>query len=110
MVDLVTVTQPGPFGARIGELGEYYGVFESRRLVAMAGEPFEAGALREISGVCTHPDFQGRGYARRLVAKLIRRQMQRDRMPFLHIRGVAHRRYGIATLVFPVPESGVSRN
>ena len=85
MLDLVAVTQPGPFGARIGELGEYYGVFEGPRLVAMAGERLGAGALREISGVCTHPDFQGRGHARRLVAKLIRLEVRRNQTPFLHV-------------------------
>jgi ribosomal protein S18 acetylase RimI-like enzyme len=85
MLDLVAVTQPGPFGTRIGELGEYYGVFEGSRLVAMAGERLGAGMLREISGVCTRPDIQGRGYARRLVAKLIRLQMLRGQTPFLHV-------------------------
>jgi predicted GNAT family acetyltransferase len=44
-----------------------------------------AGALREISGVCTHPGYQGQGYARRLMVKLIRRQMQRNETPFLHV-------------------------
>ena len=55
-----------------------------------------AGALREISGVCTHPEFQGRGLARRLVAKLIRHEMQRGEMPFLHVmrdNSTAHRIY-----------------
>jgi predicted GNAT family acetyltransferase len=41
--------------------------------------------MREISGVCTHPDFQGRGLAQRLVLKLVRRQMQRGEIPFLHV-------------------------
>jgi predicted GNAT family acetyltransferase len=44
-----------------------------------------AGRLREVSGVCTHPDFQGRGLARRLVAKLIARQVAREETPFLHV-------------------------
>ena len=44
-----------------------------------------AGRLREISGVCTHPDYQGRGFARRLMLKLIRRQMLRDETPCLHV-------------------------
>ena len=44
-----------------------------------------AGALREISGVCTEPDFQGQGLARRLVAELIRHQMRRREIPFLHV-------------------------
>ncbi|MGE5090179.1 MAG: GNAT family N-acetyltransferase [Candidatus Levyibacteriota bacterium] len=94
--DLATLTRPGPFGPRTIELGEYFGIFDGPRLVAMAGERMHAGRFREISGVCTHPDFQGRGYARRLMLKLLRRQMQRDETPFLHvIRGndAAHRLY-----------------
>jgi ribosomal protein S18 acetylase RimI-like enzyme len=84
-LDLATLTRPGPFGLRTIELGEYFGCFDGKRLVAMAGERMHAGPLREISGVCTHPDFQGRGFARRLMIKLVRRQMQRSETPFLHV-------------------------
>ena len=83
--DLAALTRPGPFGPRTIELGEYFGCFEGQRLVAMAGERMQAGAMHEISGVCTHPDFQGRGHARRLMLKLIRRQMLRHETPFLHV-------------------------
>ncbi len=85
MLDLAGLTQPGPFGPRNLELGEYYGLFEGPRLIAMAGERCHAGTLREISGVCTHPDFQGRGLAQRLMTRLIRRQMRRGETPFLHV-------------------------
>jgi predicted GNAT family acetyltransferase len=85
MLDLVALTQPGPFGPRTIELGEYFGCFDGPRLVAMAGERMFAGSFREVSGVCTHPDFQGRGLARRLMHKLIRRELQRDEIPFLHV-------------------------
>jgi GNAT superfamily N-acetyltransferase len=84
-LELATLTRPGPFGPRTIELGEYFGYFDGPRLIAMAGERMCAARLREISGVCTHPDFQGRGLARRLVAKLVRRQMQRKETPFLHV-------------------------
>ena len=93
---LADLTRPGPFGPRTIELGEYFGCFEGSRLVAMAGERMHAGTLREISGVCAHPEFQGRGLARRLMVKLIRRQMQRNETPFLHVmrdNGNAHRLY-----------------
>jgi predicted GNAT family acetyltransferase len=82
---LAELTRPGPFGLRTIELGDYFGVFDGERLIAMAGERMHAAALREIGGVCTHPDHQGRGLARRLMLKLIRRQMQRDETPFLHV-------------------------
>ena len=84
-VDLAVLTNPGPFGLRTIELGEYFGVFEGERLVAMAGERLQAGPYREVSGVCTHPDFQGRGLARRLSLKIVRLQMQRQQLPFLHV-------------------------
>ena len=87
ILELVGLTRPGPFGPRTIELGEYYGLVDSAsgRLMAMAGERCAAGPLREISGVCTHPDFQGRGLARRLMLKLIRCQMARGETPVLHV-------------------------
>ena len=96
VLELAALTRPGPFGPRTIELGEYFGCFDGPRLMAMAGERTCAAALREISGVCTHPDYQGRGLARRLMAKLIRRQMQRNETPFLHVmrdNDSAHRLY-----------------
>jgi ribosomal protein S18 acetylase RimI-like enzyme len=84
-LELALLTRPGPFGLRTIELGEYFGYVDNDRLVAMAGERMAAPGLREISGVCTHPDYQGRGYARRLMRKLIRRQLLRGETPFLHV-------------------------
>ena len=86
-LELAQLTNPGPFGPRTIELGEYYGWFEDGRLAAMAGERMHAGTLREVSGICTHPDFRGRGLARRLTLKLVRSAMQRGETPFLHVMG-----------------------
>ena len=94
-VALAVLTNPGPFGPRTIELGDYFGVFEGGRLVAMAGERMAAGTMREISGVCTHPDFQGRGLARRLVNKLVRRQVARGETPFLHVMSTNHLGHGL---------------
>jgi len=85
--ELAQLTNPGPFGPRTIELGEYFGWFEDGRLAAMAGERMYAGTLREVSGICTHPDVRGRGLASRLTLKLIRREMQRGETPFLHVMG-----------------------
>lgn len=84
-VALATLTNPGPFGPRTLEMGDYFGLFEDGRLIAMAGERMHAGRYREVSGVCTHPDYQGRGLARRLTLKVLRLQMQRGQVPFLHV-------------------------
>jgi len=85
MLALAALTRPGPFGPRTPELGQYLGVFEDGRLIAMAGERLQAGPLREISGVCTDPAFQGRGLARELVNELVRRQGARGQTPVLHV-------------------------
>lgn len=84
-VALAELTHPGPFGPRTIELGDYFGYFDGDRLIAMAGERSCAESVREVSGICTHPQFQGRGLARKLTAKLIRRQMLRGETPFLHV-------------------------
>jgi GNAT superfamily N-acetyltransferase len=85
MLELVGLTNPGPFGPRTRELGDYVGVFDGDRLVSMAGERFHLPGHREISGVCTHPAHRGRGYARALMSVLIRRQLERGERPFLHV-------------------------
>jgi ribosomal protein S18 acetylase RimI-like enzyme len=84
-VELATLTNPGPFGLRTVEMGEYFGYFDDSRLIAMAGERMAAGPLHEVSGICTHPEFRSRGLARRLTSKLVRRQMRRGETPFLHV-------------------------
>jgi GNAT superfamily N-acetyltransferase len=84
-LELAKLTNPGPFGPRTLELGEYFGHFREGHLVAMAGERMHAGPLREVSGVCTHPDHQGQGYARRLMTKVIVHQLRREQIPFLHV-------------------------
>nr|WP_301334494.1 GNAT family N-acetyltransferase [Variovorax dokdonensis] len=86
---LIDITRPGPFGPRNLDMGEYVGLFEgegpSGRLVAMAGERSAAGPLREISAVCTHPEMQGRGLARRLILHLVGHQMERGEVPVLNV-------------------------
>ena len=84
-VELAKLTNPGPFGIRTPELGEYFGYFDGGRLIAMAGERMCAGDLQEVSGICTHPAFQGRGLAGKLTLKLVYRQMQRGMTSFLHV-------------------------
>lgn len=84
-MELTALTRPGPFGPRTMELGEYFGIFENGQLCAMTGERLYAAPLREVSAVCTHPDFQGRGLARRLMSVVMHRQLQRGEIPFLHV-------------------------
>ena len=85
-VELAKLTNPGPFGIRTPELGEYFGYFDGGRLIAMAGERMCAGDLHEISGICTHPDFQGRG-SRKAHAQTDSPANAQGKTPFLHVMG-----------------------
>lgn len=86
MLALTTLTIPGPFGARTRELGDYFGIRSGGRLAAMAGERLRLPGYTEISAVCTHPDYLGRGYASALIEMLIERICSRGELPFLHVR------------------------
>jgi ribosomal protein S18 acetylase RimI-like enzyme len=95
MLALASATRPGPFGPRNVEMGEYYGLLEGDRLVAMAGERMHVGGHREISAVCTDPGHQGRGLARRLTEKLVRLQAGRGQTSFLHVMSHNERARGM---------------
>ncbi|MGB7352636.1 MAG: GNAT family N-acetyltransferase [Acidobacteriaceae bacterium] len=84
MVELAHLTEPGPFQLRTLELGTFFGVLQSGSLLAMAGKRMHVPGAIEVSGVCTHPDARGRGYARHLMSRVIEEIVQAGRMPFLH--------------------------
>jgi predicted GNAT family acetyltransferase len=85
MVDLVRLTEPGPFERRTIELGRYYGHFAGDRLLAMAGERLRPGPYTEISAVCTHPDARGRGLASALTVLVAEGIIERGGRPVLHV-------------------------
>jgi predicted GNAT family acetyltransferase len=85
MMALTSLTNPGPFANRTHLLGEYWGIDQDGRLAAMAGERFKQPGFTEISGVCTHPDYRGRGYAMELCLKLADRISGRGETPYLHV-------------------------
>ncbi len=85
MVALVKLTEPGPFAQRTVELGSYIGVREGGRLLAMAGERLKPPGWVEVSGVCTHPDGRGRGYAVGLVSKVTNAIFARGERAFLYV-------------------------
>lgn len=86
MLALAELTKPGPFGRRTRELGDYLGVRLDGRLAAMAGERLRVPGYTEISAVCTHSDFAGRGLAGSLMSVLIERIRNRGEVPILHVR------------------------
>jgi ribosomal protein S18 acetylase RimI-like enzyme len=84
MVELATLTEPGPFRLRTMGLGTFYGIVEGGRLLAMAGKRMHLPGYVEVSGVCTHPDARGRGYARLLMSRVMEEIVNDGKTPFLH--------------------------
>lgn len=82
---LTALVYPHYFRERTVELGRYFGIYRHGRLAAMIGERLGTGSTREMSAICTHPDFTGRGYARRLTAMLTNDTLARGHRPFLHV-------------------------
>lgn len=87
MVQLATLTKPGPFGPRTIDFGFYFGIFEKDKLVAMTGQRLHVENCTEISAVCTHPDHLGKGYASILLQHQLQLILQQGQQPFLHVRG-----------------------
>lgn len=86
MLELATLTKPGPFGTRTHELGSYVGIRCDGKLAAMAGERLKVPGYTEVSAVCTHPDYVGKGYARALMTEIMHRIRERGETPMLHVR------------------------
>lgn len=86
MMQLAALTKPGPFAKRTIEFGHYFGVFENGRLAAMTGQRLHIHHYTEISAVCTHPDFLGKGYATLLVQHQVNLILRCGQVPFLHVR------------------------
>jgi len=85
MIELTTLTKPGPFYARTHELGTFLGIRVDGQLVAMAGERMKPAQYTEITAVCVHPDHRGRGYGQMLLGAVSRQIVSRGEIPFLHV-------------------------
>lgn len=84
MLGLTALTKPGPFFELTHQLGDFFGVKVDGQLVAMAGERMKPDGFTEVSGVCTHPDFRGHGFASALMRLVSQRILDRGETPFLH--------------------------
>ena len=84
MLELATLTEPGPFLARTNTMGAFIGIRIGGRLAAMAGERMRFPGYTEVSGVCTHPEYRGRGLARCLSAAVVAGIEARGDQAFLH--------------------------
>jgi len=68
-------------GCAVGAL-----VLPSLQCRARTLDTIQSTAFAEISAVCTHPGFRGRGYARALVRFLAAQILATGKTPFLHVK------------------------
>jgi GNAT superfamily N-acetyltransferase len=85
MLALTALVYPEYFREKTRELGRYIGVFDGGHLVAMGGERFLLARHVELSAICTHPSYLGRGFARTIIANLVASVRGRGLTPFLHL-------------------------
>lgn len=52
----------------------------------MTGQRLHVDDYTEISAVCTHPDFLGKGYAAALMRHQMKIILSQNKIPFLHVR------------------------
>lgn len=84
MLALARLTKPGPFEIRTHVLGDFIGLRDNGKLVAMVGQRLALPGWVEISAVAVHPDHRGHGLARSLVTAMMRRIMLQGKGVFLH--------------------------
>ncbi|WP_111671854.1 GNAT family N-acetyltransferase [Algoriphagus litoralis] len=85
MLELTELTKPGPFISRTIDFGGYFGVFEGEKLISMAGKRLSPDPFVEISAVCTHPDYLGKGLSAKVIQRVIEEIRADEKTPFLHV-------------------------
>jgi ribosomal protein S18 acetylase RimI-like enzyme len=85
MMELTTLTRPGPFLHQTIRFKNYFGIFIEGRLAAMTGQRMHPKPYMEVSAVCTHPDFRGLGYAKTLMLHVMKIILDNSFTPFLHV-------------------------
>jgi predicted GNAT family acetyltransferase len=92
---LTELTHPGPFRKDTIQLGRYFGIRIDGKLVAMAGERGRLPGYTEVSAVCTHPDFQGRGFAKALVLHVCQGILKQGDTPMLRLLSTNERAFRV---------------
>jgi GNAT superfamily N-acetyltransferase len=83
--NLVNEVQPGYFKKKTNLMGDYFGIVNERKLVAVAGERMKMNDFTEVSAVVTHPSHAGKGFARQLIAHTANKIFDENKIPYLHV-------------------------
>jgi ribosomal protein S18 acetylase RimI-like enzyme len=67
------------------EVGDFYGIKDNGRVIAMAGERLQLEDYSEVSGVVTHPDYRKRGYGGGVTLYKCKQIQKMGKTPFLGV-------------------------
>jgi ribosomal protein S18 acetylase RimI-like enzyme len=82
---LVNEVQPGYFKKKTNLMGNYFGIIQEGKLIAVTGERMRMNDFTEISAVVTHPFYTGKGFAKQLVAHTANKIFDENKTPYLHV-------------------------
>ena len=81
---LADLTKPGPCAQKTYTMGDFIGIKQNGKLIAMAGQRLKVPGHTEISAVCVAPEFQGQGIGAELVRQMSAQVIRCGDVPFLH--------------------------
>ena len=87
---LINQIQPGYFREQTLALGDYYGIYRDKKLVAVCGERMSMHQFTELSGIVTMPNYRGKGFAKQLIAHSSQQIFDQQKTPFLHVLSSNH--------------------
>lgn len=85
MYELVSRVQPGYYTLDTRLLGNYYGIRQEGKLVAMAGERMRLTGFCELSAIVTDPGYTGKGYAQKLITHICGIHFREGIRSMLHV-------------------------
>ncbi len=84
MYELVSTVFPGYYLPHTNRMGDYFGIFNDEKLVAIAGERLCMDGYSEVSTVVTHPHHTGKKYAQQLMTHIHQKHRSENLVSFLH--------------------------
>lgn len=84
MLKLTSLVYPSYFRPETARLGEYCGIYSDTELIAMTGIRMKVPGYEEVSAICTHFDYRGKGLGKIVTNFMIQRILSRGNTPFLH--------------------------
>lgn len=82
--DLIWLVMPGYYKKRTFEMGKYFGIFKTGKLVSIVGQRMQTDYFIEVSAVVTHPNYTRKGLAKQLIAYTTKEILKENKTPILH--------------------------